>query len=102
MPQAILTPTQPHQVPRPSVGGSRDRGLRNLVAKFLDNIATDGPVNSFHKTRRAIGRTPAQTDAGIRAKAEAVLAGIENKCDASHPDKDEHLAWSLCQDILAR
>ncbi len=81
---------------------ARDDRLVRLVRRFVANAASDGPVDQFHEARTAIGATPAATAAGLRAKAEAVRAGILLKVGVPAPADDEFLAWSLCGDLLCQ
>jgi hypothetical protein len=45
--------------------------------------------------------TPARTNAGRRAKAEAVRTRVQLNSDGAPMDPDEALLWSLCDDLAA-
>jgi hypothetical protein len=45
--------------------------------------------------------TPARTNAGRRAKAEAVRTRVQLNSDGAPMDPDEALLWSMCDDLAA-
>jgi hypothetical protein len=45
--------------------------------------------------------TPARTNAGRRAKAEAVITRVQLNSDGAPMDPNEALLWSLCDDLAA-
>jgi hypothetical protein len=48
-----------------------------------------------------ITETPARTNAGRRAKAEAVRTRVQLNSDGAPMDPDEALLWSMCDDLAA-